>query len=95
MNFGVIIEALRNNKCATRLSWKDGIFVFKQVPSIISNEIIPKMQSVPDSAKCLLLSYDQDSIHYNNQIVIVNNRNIDSWNPTPDDLFAEDWVIVK
>ena len=52
MNFGKVIEALKGGRCAQREGWNGkGMFIFKQVPSVIDNSIISKMQSVPDSAK--------------------------------------------
>jgi hypothetical protein len=44
MKFGEAIEALRQGKRVTRLNcmWS-GLFVFMQIPSTISKEIVPKM----------------------------------------------------
>ena len=52
MNFGQVIELLKEGRCIQRNGWNGkGMFVFKQVPSAIDNSIIDRMQSVPDSAK--------------------------------------------
>lgn len=95
VNFGVAIEALREGKCITRTGWngKD-LFVCKQVPSEIYCNIIPKMSSLPQTAKDILYSRDK-SIFYVNQMIIVKPDNtIDSWVPSSSDIFAEDWIIL-
>ena len=52
MNFGQAIEALKQGKAVQRQEWNGkGLFVIKQVPAHITGEIIPGMQSLPDSAK--------------------------------------------
>lgn len=97
--FGVALEHLKEGKCIARMGWNGkGLFVCKQVPSEISANIIPKMQSLPQSAKDILHEGVDDTrpIFYVNQMIIVNTntRNIDSWVPSSSDLFAEDWYIV-
>ena len=100
MNFGKAIEALKEGKCIHRSGWNGkGLFVCKQVPSEISSVIIPKMQSLPDKAKELLLQGEEkDSpIFYVNQMIIINTntRTINSWVPSSSDVFAEDWEIIE
>ena len=97
VNFGKVIEALKEGKCIQREGWNGkGLFIFKQVPSVIDNSIIPKMQSVPDSAKKILTTRNLEPIYYENQMVIVKpNGTIDSWVPSSSDIFAEDWVIIQ
>ena len=96
MNFGSAIEALKEGKCITREGWNGkGMFIFKQVPSAIDNSIISKMQSVPDSAKIILTTRNQEPIYYQNQMVIVKpDGTIDSWVASSSDTFAEDWIIL-
>ena len=72
------------------------MFIFKQVPSAIDNSIVAKMQSVPDSAKTILTTRNQEPICYQNQMVIVkSDGTIDSWVASSSDTFAEDWFIVE
>jgi hypothetical protein len=103
MNFSNAIEALKEGKCLTRSIWKgtDKKFIFKQVPATINEEIVPKMQSLPDDAKKLFLKSFQDeneqidAIYYCNQIAIVGLSNsIDSYSASAQDIFAEDWEVV-
>jgi len=100
LNFGKAIEALKEGKCVARVGWNGkGLFVCKQVPSIINSSIVPNMQSLPQSAKDRFVeSFEKeqlDAIYYQNQMIIVNNSNvINSWIPSSSDIFAEDWFIL-
>ena len=95
MSFGDAIEALRQGKLITRKGWNGkGMFIVKQIPAVIGIDIIPKMQSLPQSAKDVLLERKQ-SINYENQMLIVNsNGRADSWVPSSSDCFATDWQIL-
>lgn len=95
MNFGQAIEALKEGKLIQRSGWNGkGMFVVKQIPAVIGLDIIPKMQSLPQSAKDNLLKREQP-ISYTNQMLIVNAEGrADSWVPSSSDCFAEDWEII-
>ena len=47
LNFGEAIQALNEGKMVARQGW-DNLFVFKQVPSIIDKDVVPKMTSLPE-----------------------------------------------
>ena len=96
MSFGDAIEALKFGFAIRRKGWNGkGLMVFKQVPAHIESDVIPKMQSLPQSAKDLILK-DKGIIHYTNQCLIYNQNtgNADSWVPSISDVFARDWEIV-
>jgi len=95
MNFGQAIEALKEGKLIQRSGWNGkGMFVVKQIPAVIGLDIIPKMQSLPQSAKDNLLKREQ-AISYTNQMLIVNAEGrADSWVPSSSDCFAEDWEVI-
>lgn len=102
MKFGEAIEALKQGKRVARTSWngKD-MFVFRQVPSEIKKDIVPKMQSLPQSVKDEFekrfndKTEQIDAIYYDNQLAIVGLSNlISGWAPSVSDCFAEDWVIL-
>lgn len=97
MNFGKAIEALKAGSAIRRSGWNGkGLFVVKQVPSHITGDIIPKMQSLPQSAKDILMSRENPHIDYTNQMLIINpDGRADSWVPSSSDVFAEDWEIVE
>ncbi len=95
-NFGVAITLLKNGFVLRRAGWNGkGLMVFKQVPTDISAEIIPGMQSVPVEAKRLILE-SAKHINYTSQCLIYNRETgrADSWVPSISDVFAEDWELV-
>lgn len=97
MSFGIAIEALKFGLAIRRKGWNGkGLIVFKQVPAHITEEIIPKMQSLPQSAKDLILK-GKGFIDYTSQCLIYNENTglADSWVPSISDVFAEDWEIVQ
>ena len=97
MDFGKVIEALKSGLAVRRKGWNGkGMFIVKQIPSHIEGGIIPKMQSLPQSAKNILLSRENAHIDYTNQMLIINpDGRADSWVPSVSDVFAEDWEIVE
>lgn len=96
MSFGDAIEILKQGGAIRRSGWNGkGLMVFKQVPAHIESDIIPKMQSLPQSAKDLILK-DKGFIDYTSQCLIYNENTgrADSWVPSISDMFADDWEIV-
>ena len=97
MSFGDAIEILKQGGAIRRSGWNGkGLMVFKQVPAHIESDIIPKMQSIPQSAKDLILK-GKGFIDYTSQCLIYNENTgrADSWVPSISDVFAEDWEIVE
>lgn len=96
MDFGKAIEALKSGLAVRRKGWNGkGMFVVKQIPSHIEGNIIRTMQSLPQSAKDILLSHENAHIDYTNQMLIINpDGRADSWIPSSSDVFAEDWEVV-
>lgn len=97
MCFGDAIEVLKQGGAIRRSGWNGkGLFVIKQVPAHIESDIIPKMQSLPQSAKDIIMSRENKVIDYTNQMLIINpDGRADSWVPSVSDVFAEDWEIVE
>ena len=96
MSFGDAIEILKQGGAIRRKGWNGkGLMVFKQVPAHIESDVIPKMQSLPQSAKDLILK-GKGFIDYTSQCLIYNENTgrADSWVPSICDVFAEDWEIV-
>ena len=74
MNFGMAIMALKAGYPIRRSGWNGkGLMVFKQVPAHIDSDIIPKMQSLPQSAKDLILK-GKGFIDYTSQCLIYNEN---------------------
>lgn len=95
MNFGLIIEALKQGKLAQREGWNGkGMFIMKQIPTEIGLDVIPKMQSVQQSAKDILLNRCTTLKYENQMLIIKEDGTADSWVPSSSDVFAEDWIII-
>jgi hypothetical protein len=102
-DFGFAIKALKEGKRVQRSGWNGkGLFVFMQVPAEIGRNIIPVMQSLPQSVKDEFKFRDDDPtggvgyISYNNQLALVDvSNNITGWSPSTSDALAEDWVVLE
>lgn len=98
LSFGEALQALEAGKCVRRESWIGDKFVVKQIDSDISAEIVPKMQSLPDSAKELIGKTVDKDIHYRNQCLVIKQFPSSSvaTNYVPDwnDMFAKDWMVL-
>lgn len=95
-DIGYAVAALKAGKRVTRKGWNGtGMFVFMQVPATIQSEIIPKMQSLPDSVKAEFARRGDSPISYCNQFALVKQDNtINGWAPSSADTLAEDWEIL-
>lgn len=94
--FSVAITLLENGFAVRRIGWNGkGLFVIKQVPAHIGSDIVPRMQSLPQSAKDLIMK-GKGFINYTDQCLIYNENTgrADSWVPSISDIFATDWEIV-
>lgn len=95
--FGDAVELLKKGHALRRSGWNGkNLFVIKQVPAHIESDIIPKMQSLPQSAKDLILN-GKGFIDYTSQCLIYNGNTgrADSWVPSISDVFADDWEVVE
>ena len=97
MDFGKAIIGMKVGEYATRLSWEKDKFITKQIPSKLEGLIIEKIQSLPSSAKKLLIEMGTTpKIEYKNQLLCINGKGeAESWLPTAEDIFAEDWILIK
>lgn len=95
-HFGTAIKFLKAGGAVRRAGWNGkGLFVVKQVPAHISADIIPNMQSLPQSAKDIIMARAEPHIAYTNQMLIIHpDGRADSWVPSSSDVFAEDWELV-
>ena len=105
VSFGEAIEALKQGKRVQRAGWNGkGLFVFEQVPSMVSIDIIPKMTSLPQSVKDEFIRRFEErqenpselnSIKYSNQLALVNPDNtIQGWAPSTSDALSNDWIVL-
>ena len=92
MNFGKAIECVKTRSyIARRANWDNDVFIFAQVPANINEEIIPKMQSLPEVVKREITEAGFTSLSYQNQICKFDNGNITYYTPTSDEIFTDDW----
>lgn len=92
MNFGNAIERVKTRSyIARRANWDDDMFIFAQIPANINEEIIPKMQSLPEVVKREITEAGITSLSYQNQICKFDNGNITYYTPTGNEIFADDW----
>ncbi len=103
VNFGQAISALNDGKRVRRHGWsEEDKFVFRQVPSQVPANIVPKMTSLPQTVKDYFAwtfteeSDNQiDAIYYNNQLALVGLSNtIISWSPSTVDAMSVDWIVL-
>lgn len=94
LSFGEALQALEAGKCVRRESWIGDKFVVKQIDSDISAEIVPKMQSLPDSAKELIGKTVDKDIHYRNQCLVIKQFPSSSVATNWNDMFAKDWMVL-
>lgn len=94
-NFGQAIEALKQGKRVARQEWNGkGMFIFMQIPSEIKKEVIPNMQSLPQSVKDEFAKRGGD-IRYKNQLAMVYpDSTIYGWVASPSDVLEDDWCIL-
>ena len=97
ISFGSAIALLKSGFAIRRSGWNGkNMFVIKQVPAYIESDVSPNMQSLPQSAKDLILG-GKGYIKYTNQCLIYNGNTgqADSWVPSISDVFADDWELVE
>lgn len=96
LSFGQVIVALECGLAIRRHGWNGkGLLVVKQVPAHITGEVITNMQSLPKSAKEILMKRENPHIDYTNQMLIINpDGRADSWVPSSSDVFAKDWEVI-
>ena len=96
VNFGGAIDLLKAGLAVRRKGWNGkGLFIVKQVPSHITGDIIPKMQSLPQSAKDIIMKREDAHIDYTNQLLLIQESGrADSWTASSSDIFADDWEVV-
>lgn len=94
VDFGAAIAALKDGKRVRRANWPSPTFIFRQVPSAIAAEIVPKMTSLPDSVKAVFIEREAGP-SYRNQLAIVDGgSNVFGYTPSTEDALAEDWFIL-
>lgn len=95
MTFGSALnECIKNKVCICRKEDLEHI-ITAQVPANIEENIIPKMTSLNNNTKEILLATCK-KIKYHNQLLKINLKTGEAvqYMPTAEDLFANDWCTV-
>ena len=75
VSYGKAVKALKEGRMIQRVGWNGkGMFVFRQVPSLVPVAIIPKMSSLPESVKEKMIKRNKP-IEYSNQLALVKPDN--------------------
>lgn len=101
MKFEEVLPALRDGERLVNasLSTKGG-FIVRQIPQTVPAEVVPKMTSLPDSAKEHIASGGGKDLRFYDQVLLVywdymrDEYKATSWSPSIYDLFREDWTIA-
>jgi hypothetical protein len=93
--FYQVTEALSQGKIVRRQSWPEGTFVFRQTPTTVPTDVIPRMTSLPDAVKEEFTRRDA-VLKYDNQFAKVDaENNICGYQVSADEVLAEDWIIQE
>lgn len=91
--FGIAVECMKNGAVAYRQNWKPNFLIFRQVPSTVPHDIIPRMTSLPLAVKSILVARNKD-VTYRHQFACLSDMNvIEAYIPTIADMEATDWVV--
>lgn len=96
MTFGLAVELLKMGHVLRRSGWNGkNLYVCRQIPALIEEDVIPKMQSLPEQMKDIILN-GKGFISYESQCLIYNGDTgrADSWVPSISDIFANDWELI-
>jgi hypothetical protein len=103
-----VFEELATCVPVARMAWVDfdayeiyfdSVFIVKQVPALIAGNIVPHMTSLSPELKEVFKG--TEGLNYQNQIIMcrldgyTNIWKITYYNLTGEDMFADDWYVVK
>lgn len=98
MKFSEVLEALRNGERLTNsdLSY-NGSWIARHIPTYVENEIIPKMNSLPEGVKDFLKG--RGDLRFEDQVLLFSWSPmqeayiVTSYTPSWSDIFRPDWTI--
>lgn len=93
-NIGQATEAMKQGLICSREGWNGkGLFVFRQVPSQVPTEIIPKMTSLPEMVKAKVAERGLPLTYQNQFAIVYPDNSVHGWAPSSSDALATDWCI--
>lgn len=97
MNFAEAQKLLNDGYVMRRNEWNKNIAVYKQVESMVGEEIIPKMTSTSPQLKQIFAERGDKFLNFVNQFAQLTFESfftkIQSYTPTVEDLQSVDWEI--
>ena len=100
MKFEEVLDALRNGERLTNASLSEiNGFIVRQVPQTVPADIVPKMTSLPASAREHIASYGEGLRFYDQVLLVMwddmrEEYKATSYVPSWYDIFREDWTIA-
>lgn len=95
-DYGYALDLMIAGHAMRREKWEEGKFIAMQVGTRVPSDIIPKMTSLSNSAKDILISRNAPYIEYRQQILLIDAGNrATNYIPSMEDTFAPDWEILK
>lgn len=99
MKFSEVLDALKNGERLTNATLTNmGAWIVRHTPTIVPAEVVPKMNSLPESAKQHISERGSD-LEFIDQVLLVYWQTMQeryiatSYTPTWRDIFREDWTI--
>lgn len=97
MKFSEILNNLAEGEMCYRAKWDGLKFIVKQIPQVVPAEVVPRMTSLPESARSFIGSVGEGTITYHDQVLIVecteHGVSATGYTPTWEDIFSEDWLV--
>lgn len=90
ISFGDALTQMQNGNAVRRESWENGVYIIKQLPNSLEDELISQLHSMPDEAKEYLKK--QAAAYCNKMYKVYSDRTMD-WLPNAEEVYATDWVV--
>ncbi len=88
------LEATKAGIPVRRRCWRAGLVMFRQIPSMVNADVVPRMTSLPVSVKQLVVSRNTP-LRYRDQLVLLFPDNtIVGYSPSSSDVLGEDWEVL-
>jgi len=99
VSFSEAIEAMEEGKMVTREDLPDNMFLFKRSETEVKPDIVPKMNSLPESVKKKLqeTGYSLEFFSQINQVVIKEEDEtayITNYDIQNADVFGDQWIVL-